>query len=138
MKASALKPKFVEYIPAGLETGTLYVSMDYATAAHLCACGCGSKVFTPFGPANWQLVFDGTVTLCPSVGNGQLPCQSHYLIQENRIVWLSPISRDATRVGLNRDHADLDNRYKIPSRWNWLRRLFGANDRAGRSNEERR
>ena len=136
MTASTLKPIFAEYIPAELETGYLYISMDYATAAHRCACGCGSKVFTPFGPADWQLTFDGSVTLRPSVGNGQLPCQSHYLIQGNRIVWLRPISKDATRVALERDHDDLDTRYKTPIRPNWVRRLFGASGRGGRSNEE--
>ena len=37
----------VTYIPKELGQGKLYVSTEYGVAAHLCACGCGSKVVTP-------------------------------------------------------------------------------------------
>ena len=138
MTTSTLEPVFAEYIPAELEDGYLYISMDYATAAHLCACGCGNKVFTPFGPADWQLTFDGSVTLRPSIGNGQLACQSHYLIQGNRIAWLKAISKGATRAALERDHDDLDAHYRAHTRWNRLRHIFGAGGRGGHQHNERR
>ena len=62
--------------------------MTYATTTHLCACGCGNKVVLPLSPADWQLYFDGErVSLTPSIGNWQFPCQSHYWIRRNGIFW---------------------------------------------------
>lgn len=60
----------VEYIPKVLEPGVLYVAEKFDTAAHLCACGCGSKINTPLGPTEWS--FKETVkgpSLYPSIGN---------------------------------------------------------------------
>lgn len=105
MKAQVLTPVFIEYIPAELEPGHLYVSMQFETAVHLCACGCRSKVVTPFGLRDWILTFDGTVSLRPSVGNGQQHCRSHYNIRNNRIDWLPQISAAATRAASFRDRA---------------------------------
>jgi len=39
----------VHSMPKELSPGILYVSEEFRTAAHLCACGCGSKVRTPLG-----------------------------------------------------------------------------------------
>ena len=37
---------------------------------------------------HWRLSFDGvSVTLEPSIGNWNFPCQSHYWIRRNRVVW---------------------------------------------------
>ena len=67
----------VKYLPRELLPGTLYVSKEFAVAGHLCACGCGSKVITPLGPAEWTFSErKGRPTLRPSVGNWQLPCRS--------------------------------------------------------------
>jgi Family of unknown function (DUF6527) len=83
-----LFPTFVEFIPHDLEPGILYVSMPYATAAHLCACGCGGRTITPLSPVDWRLSFDGeSVSLWPSIGNWGFLCQSHYWIRDNRVVW---------------------------------------------------
>lgn len=82
-----LEHRFVERIPRALEPGVLYISMEYATAAHSCACGCGEEIMTPFTPTDWKLTFDGeTVSLWPSVGNWQLACRSHYIIENGRII----------------------------------------------------
>ena len=35
----ALTPVFVMSFPDKLEAGKLYVSMEFASVAHLCACG---------------------------------------------------------------------------------------------------
>lgn len=104
-----MHPTFSQYIPADLDEGILYISLDYATAVHLCACGCSAKVVTPFGPADWQLVFDGTVSLRPSVGNGQLPCRSHYFIRQDQILWAREMTASATKVASERDQAALRN-----------------------------
>src|SRR5580658_1812602 len=79
-----LKHQFVEFIPDELEQGTIYVSIRFATASHLCCCGCGNKVVTPIRPADWKLIFDGkTVSLDRSIGNWSFACQSHYWIVRN-------------------------------------------------------
>lgn len=98
MSAERLEPKFVKYLPAVLDDGILYISLEYATASHLCVCGCGDRVVTPLGTADWILTFDGTVTLSPSVGNGQLACRSHYLIRRNDVRWCRPMTRWAAQV----------------------------------------
>ncbi|MCH2218714.1 Uncharacterised protein [Mycobacteroides abscessus subsp. abscessus] len=36
--------EFVDFIPADLDAGVLYVSLPYATVMHLCACGCAGCV----------------------------------------------------------------------------------------------
>ena len=86
----ALKHEFVEFIPDEMQQETLYISIRFATASHLCCCGCGSKVVTPIRPTDWKLIFDGkTVSLHPSIGNWSFPCQSHYWIRNSRVEWTS-------------------------------------------------
>jgi hypothetical protein len=46
------RPEFVEFMPDKLEPGVIYVSIPYATAAHLCACGYGNEVTTPISPTD--------------------------------------------------------------------------------------
>jgi hypothetical protein len=89
-----VRHEFVEFIPEQLAEGVLYVSVEYATAAHGCACGCGNEVFTPLSPTDWKLIFDGeSVSLKPSIGNWSFDCQSHYWIEEGRIRWAPRLSR---------------------------------------------
>lgn len=79
MSIKSLAPQFVQSFPQKLEPGELYLAMEFATAAHLYACGCGNKVITPFSPTDWQLSFDGeTVSLKHSIGNWSFKCRSHY------------------------------------------------------------
>lgn len=80
--------EFVEFIPDNLKERTLYISIPYCTAVHKCCCGCGREVVTPLSPTGWQLIFDGkTVSLYPSIGSWSLPCQSHYFITKNKVLW---------------------------------------------------
>lgn len=80
--------EFVEFIPDDLKERTLYISIPYCTALHKCCCGCGREVVTPLSPTGWQLIFDGkTVSLYPSIGSWSLPCQSHYFITKNKVLW---------------------------------------------------
>ena len=104
MKRTSLSHEFVEFVPADLEEGTLYISIPYANAVHLCACGCGIKVVTPISPPEWKLVWDGdTVSLIPSIGNWQFPCRSHYLITRNRVEWARALSDEEIARGRRRD-----------------------------------
>src|SRR5208282_4281441 len=102
MKKKLIRTKFVKFIPEKLEDDVLYISINYATAIHKCACGCGEPVVTPIKPTGWTLTWNGeTVTLNPSIGNWSLPCQSHYLIIKNKIIWVPKWSRskvDASRA----------------------------------------
>ena len=83
-----IKLQIVRFMPKELEPATLYVSYEFGTAAHLCACGCGSKIRTPLDVTEWSVeeTREGP-SLWPSVGNWQLPCKSHYLITRGQIVW---------------------------------------------------
>lgn len=104
--------KFVEFIPKHLELGTLYISGEYTTTAHLCACGCGEKVVLPLHPTDWRMKFDGkAITIRPSVGNWSFPCKSHYLITENRIEWAGQWSDEQIAKGRGRD-ADRKNKWQ--------------------------
>jgi hypothetical protein len=87
-RVASFQPEFVTTIPHSLEEGRLYISMPFATAIHLCASGCRSQVVTPLRRGRWRLLFDGEVTLRPSIGNQSFPCESHYFITHNRVVWL--------------------------------------------------
>lgn len=104
MKQEFFKHQFVEFIPEELHSGTLYVSLRFATVSHLCACGCGMKVVTPLKPTDWKLIFDGkTISLNPSIGNWNFPCRSHYWIRNNRVKWASAWTEEQIERGRIRD-----------------------------------
>ena len=84
----SIQHKFVDEIPADLDEGVLYISTRFAIVLHKCCCGCQEKVAARLDPSRWRITFDGqTVSLYPSIGNWALPCQSHYLIVRNQVVW---------------------------------------------------
>ena len=92
----------VQYMPKELRPGVLYVSREFHTAAHLCACGCGSKVRTPIKPTEWSLKEPPTgPSLWPSVGNWQRPCKSHYIIDKGNIVWCGQWTSEQIASGQN-------------------------------------
>jgi hypothetical protein len=100
MKQTALTHQFVDFIPNVLENGMVYVCIQYATAVHKCCCGCGREVVTPLSPTDWKLIFDGdTISLDPSIGNWNFPCQSHYWIRRNKILWARKWSRREIEAG---------------------------------------
>ncbi|CAG2535033.1 hypothetical protein MAR621_00147 [Maribacter dokdonensis] len=83
-----LKHKFVNNIPDIIEDNVLYVSIEYETVIHNCACGCGNEVVTPLSPSDWSLTFNGeTISLEPSIGSWSLECKSHYWITNNNVRW---------------------------------------------------
>ena len=110
MKRASVSHEFVENIPPELAERVLYVSIPYAIAIHLCACGCGNKVVTPISPAEWQLLYDGeSVSLTPSIGNWEFPCRSHYWIRHDKIQWAGRWSDEEITEGRQRDAEDLAN-----------------------------
>jgi hypothetical protein len=102
--SSHLSHRFVEFIPEKVEEATIYVSIEYATATHLCCCGCGYEIVTPISPTGWSLTFDGeSISLNPSIGNWSLPWKSHYWIRSNRVRWAKRLSREEIEAGRARE-----------------------------------
>jgi hypothetical protein len=105
--------EFVDLLPPVLTDGVVYVSLEHRAVVHKCASGCGERVVLGLSPAQWSVTFDGeTISLDPSIGNGVLPCNSHYWIRENRVIWAKPLtalqtqwSQLADRDGLVSHHA---------------------------------
>ncbi len=99
-----LKHRFTSVIPDKLEPGVLYISMEYATAAHSCCCGCGEEVVTPFTPTDWRMDFDGeTISLSPSVGSWTLRCRSHYIITRGKVIEAGAWSDEQIEAERRRD-----------------------------------
>src|SRR6266480_5154355 len=99
-----IKLQRVQYIPKELEPGVLYVAEEFGAMAHLCPCGCGSKIRTPLGPTEWALEdTDKGPTLYPSVGNWQHACQSHYWIYEGEIKWAEKWTPQQVTAGRRRE-----------------------------------
>ena len=94
--------RFVERVPSPLEDGIIYVSIAFGTVIHKCCCGCGDKVVTPLTPVDWAVIYDGqSISLHPSIGRWHAPCQSHYWIDRNRVIWAgkwSPAQIEAGRA----------------------------------------
>src|SRR3989442_15593311 len=102
----------VHFMPKELEPGVLYVSEEFETAAHLCACGCGTKIRTPLGPARWQ--FEETAsgpTLRPSIGNWKIACKSHYWILGGEVLWAELWTADQIAAGERAEKAKLEAYY---------------------------
>ena len=112
MKRKTIRHEFVDLIPDDMAEGVLYVSVQYATATHKCACGCGKLVVTPIRPTDWTMIWDrDTITLSPSIGNWNFPCRSHYFIRENKIIWARKWSDLEIKAGRHKDKARKDRYY---------------------------
>lgn len=133
-----LQHKFVEFIPEHIEEGILYISLEYCTAIHKCACGCGNEVVTPISPTDWKLSFNGkSVTLNPSIGNWSFECQSHYWIKNNKIEFASRWTQEKIERGREKDLSLKDKYFepkvieplkKVPARrrtvWQRIKQFF--------------
>ena len=123
----------VHYMPKDLEPGVLYVSEQFGAVAHLCACGCGSKIRTPLGPTEWSVEeTDDGPTLRPSIGNWQQACQSHYLIARGEIIWSDQWTAKQIAGGRRREEEHRREYYDALGRkrsgvvrklWRWMKRL---------------
>lgn len=112
----------VLYIPKVLEQGVLYVSDEYRTASHLCACGCGSKVVTPISPAEWTFSQSPNgPTLWPSIGNWQMPCRAHYIIRDGKVLWAGQWTDSQIQRGRDRENERRAAHYDRPQPQFWTR-----------------
>lgn len=117
MKTTKYTPEFVESFPTPLAAGVFYVSLEYNTCAHLCACGCGDEAVTPLSPAQWSFTYDGeSISVRPSVGNWSLACKSHYVIHKGRVQWGRSFSVDEISRNRARDRAAFDGANIEPGR----------------------
>lgn len=106
MKIESLSYQFVKSVPSKMDSGVLYISLDFVTMIHLCACGCGREVVTPLSPKDWNFTFNGqSISVNPSIGSWSLPCRSHYVIREGMIKWAGGWSDEQVMLGRNNDLA---------------------------------
>lgn len=106
MRLQSIEPVFVEFVPEKLDPGKLYISLEYHTASHLCACGCGFEVVTILGPADSALTKSKRgVSISTSIGNSNFPCKSHYWIEDSQIVWASKMTPRLTALSRAKDKA---------------------------------
>jgi len=129
-----IKLQRVHYMPKELEQGVLYSSEEFGAGAHLCACGCGSKIRTPLGPTEWTIEETRKgPTLYPSVGNWQQACQSHYWIYRGEIIWADKWTPEQIATGrLNEEqnrrayYDGLEYRHRKVLRkfWLWFKKIF--------------
>ena len=128
-----IKLQHVHFMPNVLKPGILYVSEEFDAAAHLCACGCGSKIRTPLGPTEWALKEKGDIpTLYPSIGNWQQACQSHYWIYKGVVIWSGSWSAEQIAEGNRRTEERRSAYYDtihqhdgtLRKIWRWIKELF--------------
>lgn len=122
MKSKIIRPEFVDLIPDVVEAGVLYISILYATSTHKCPCGCGEIIVTPIKPTDWEIIWNGkSISMNPSIGNWSLPCQSHYWIEENKIIWSRKWDYSEIKAGRANDKI-AKSRYYRKFRWlfSWM------------------
>lgn len=131
MKISAIRPLYVESFPKILEDGVLYISKKFSTACHQCCCGCGTKIVTPIRPTEYRLTeTSGRISIYPSIGNWNHPCQSHYVIRNGRVIRAGSMEETEIEKGRAFDEAEKRAYFERPSRpqqigfWDWLKNLF--------------
>lgn len=113
---NSITHKYVEYIPATLDEGVVYISKKYKTMVHKCCCGCGNEVVTPMGKTDWQLTEETeSISIYPSIGNWGFKCKSHYWINKNRVLWSDQWSEDMIKAGRRSDRLKKEAYYKNES-----------------------
>jgi hypothetical protein len=124
--------EFVDLLPPVLAEGVVYISLEHRTVVHNCASGCGQRVILGLSPAQWSLTFDGeTISLNPSIGTGSLPCNSHYWIRNNQVIWARPLTASQTMRSQRADRDALVAHHEPdPIPWwrlsaHWRRRRAG-------------
>ncbi len=147
LQIMTVQHKFVDFIPDNIEDGIVYISLNFGTVIHNCACGCGNEVNTPLSPTAWKMIYNGeSVTLKPSIGNWSFDCKSHYWITNNKIEWSSDWSDEKiTKIRNSEDNERIeyyekekstpsitkDNNCEISKtksnkkRWRFLKYIFG-------------
>jgi hypothetical protein len=129
------RTEHVTVMPTQLESGVLYVSIEYGVATHLCACGCGMKVVTPLGPTDWRFSeSQSRPSLWPSIGNWQLPCRSHYVIRNGEVIWAKAWTKEEIIQGRAQETLKAEAYYKRKYSWRgFFDRIYDAVQRPKRN-----
>ncbi|TXD73555.1 DUF6527 family protein [Aequorivita antarctica] len=107
------KHQFVEFMPDDIQEGIIYISLEYKSVIHKCACGCGKEVNTPLHSTGWKMIYNGeTISLKPSVGNWSFDCKSHYWIINNDVQWSSKWSDEKIRKVRKMENSERQEYYK--------------------------
>lgn len=124
----------VDFMPKVLEPSIIYVSEKYGTAAHLCACGCGEKIRTPLGPAEWAVTVGlNGPSVWPSVGSWQRPCRSHYVIRDGEVRWARQWSDAEVSAGQSHERAYREAHFAKRTQAHWISKIWNwVKSRAGR------
>lgn len=118
--------KYIEAFPTPMEPGIVYVSLPYSTSGHICPCGCGREVVTKLSPARYKIIFDGEVSLWPSVAATGLPCNSHYFITRGEVDWYTELNPAQKKRAQASDRRAIET-HRTPAtqaRANWWSRLW--------------
>ena len=106
----------------------------------ICPCGCGREVVTKLSPARYRVIFDGEVSLKPSVAVTGLPCNSHYFITRGEVDWQRELDPGrAARVQALDQRAVEAQRASVPqpaTPW-WERLWCAVSGRSVRSNSSK-
>ncbi|WP_405384594.1 DUF6527 family protein [Maribacter sp. LLG6340-A2] len=107
-----MQHKFVELMPDTIKEGIIYISPEYGTVIHLCACGCGEEINTPLSPTGWELTYNGKfISLSPSIGNWSYICRSHYWILKNKVIWAEDWSENQVNLKRQNDKKESESYY---------------------------
>lgn len=121
-----MQHSFVEFMPDKIQEGVVYISPEFCSVIHLCACGCGEEVNTPLSPTGWKLIYDGkNITLDPSIGNWSFKCRSHYWIRNSEVIWAENWSD--TQVNKKREY-DRDQTEKYFEKFKFESKKYSGSD----------
>ena len=126
--------EFVSTLPKTLDYGVLYISEQYRTTAHLCACGCRYEVQLALGAGAWSYQIDGNnrISMSPSIGNSSYPCKSHYFIAIGSIAWCTDMTPGLIAAARFADNPRAHQPGPEPRRgflqplWDAIARLIGS------------
>lgn len=122
--------EFCDFIPEVLEEGKVYLAPQHCACLHLCACGCGEEVSTPISKTEFSYSIDnGLISLSPSIGNHDFPCNSHYFIKDGRVRWSYRMDLEEIEAGRTYDRK-LKAEYLRPTLTRRISRWLSARRRA--------
>lgn len=89
LELTRLETIYVDRLPLkdNMEEEKLYISNNMTQATHLCPCGCGTEILTPFGRGGYHVLEnkDTSLTLSPSIEHS--PCKNQYKIYKGYVIW---------------------------------------------------
>ena len=107
MSIRKIRAVYVRSFPKTLEDGVLYISRRFSSACHRCCCGFGTKTVTPIRRTEYRLIdTGGRVSLYPSIGNWNHPCQAHYVIRDGKVLAAGNMTRSEIAEGHASDEAE--------------------------------